>query len=236
MKINTAKKIVSALAVILVLSVLTAGCGGKKLPALSGSEAREAFADASVITFSADYDDIKISADIIADGYKVGKMKEAGMFDPSIRYIVDGEDIAYVKFITDGRADKEGVACSSTYGCYDMDDNCLGYMQDRDLEPEIQGSGYTAIFMDPDLNLTNCYIKLNSDNIYGEWARTGVSIYGRRGDKLGYIEFQVDSMAFHTYTVTIDLGALGGSLTEIQKVALCWRCMNEMAKVFDGIS
>ena len=36
-KINTAKEIVSALAVILVLSVLTAGCGGKKLPALSGT-------------------------------------------------------------------------------------------------------------------------------------------------------------------------------------------------------
>lgn len=46
----------------------------------------------------------------------------------------------------------EGVNSGNTYGYYDMDDNCLGYAQERILESDTLERAYYIVFLDAEGN------------------------------------------------------------------------------------
>ena len=123
------------------------GCG--KAPQMefdSAEEAIEALNTAENIEIYADLYSKKKKTEIVADG------KVAGYLQGDTVYI-DGEEWFSIDYVTDEPINNvEGVKTGSTYGYYDMDDNCLGYGQERVIAPDGGEEAWYIQFLDADGN------------------------------------------------------------------------------------
>ena len=136
------------------------GCGGASAIAFSNEEAaKDALNTAGTVHFDGDVKAVNQGTDILADGQVAGYMEETGFFDTKWTVSVDGEDWFYVKYVTDEPINNmEGVNSGSTYGYYDMDDNCLGYAQDRIIETDALERDYYMVFLDAEGNPREDYL------------------------------------------------------------------------------
>ena len=137
-----------------VLLLAVTGCGSSKEELPPTEEGQEALQNASVLTMEGDLDDIVADSDIWADGQAAGHIQERGFWDSKYT-ISTGSDESwfYLRYVTDEPInDVEGVISGSTYGYYDMNDNCLGYAQEQILETDTLERDWYTVFMDADGN------------------------------------------------------------------------------------
>ena len=197
------KAICLLLASALVLAL--AACGAKKL---TGDEAWNALKSAEKLHLTGDLDDVNTFSDILADGYIVGRVQEKGLIDSSMAVSVDGKEEFYYKFVTSGEIMEGKVG--TTYGCFDMDGSCLGYMQLR------FGSGTSRYaFLDADGNEKGCYL---DDNL--------TTLTDSRGEIIGSVEAKLDSMLTHAFHVTVTTSS--SSIDYIDKLAIYWCAVTEL--------
>ena len=116
--------------------------------------AKEALNHATTVTFlTEDLEDADAMGNILADEKIAGYMSQSGLVNIKWTVNVDDQDWFYLKMVTDEPInDVEGVKTGSTYGYYDMDDNCLGYGQERVITPEGGEEAWYIQFLDADGN------------------------------------------------------------------------------------
>ena len=225
------KNIMSGLFIVL-LSITMSGCGGEEdqFPKLMGQEAREVFAASADIRLTGDIDDVNTFSDVIADAQNVGEVKEHGLINNRITYSVDGEDQFYIAYCDYDEEDKvvedENYACSTTYTYYDMEDNRLGYAQDRAV---FKGDDewYVMVFLDTEGNMKNYYIEPYDD--WGhEWAKSGAGVYNMDREKVGEISLELTNVVTNSFSISMELGDAAEELSEMDRVAIYWRCVREM--------
>ena len=217
---------------IALLSISMAGCGSEKVqfPKLEGQEARTVFGLSPNIRLTGDIDDVNTFSDVIADEKNVGEVKEHGLFNSRITYTVDGKEQFYVAFCDYDEDDKvvenEKYATSTTYTYYDMEGKRLGYAQDRAL---FKGDDewYVMVFLDTEGNMKNYYIEPYDD--WGhDWAKSGAGVYNMDRDKVGEINLVLTSYLTNSFSVEMELGDAADELSEMDRVAIYWRCVSEM--------
>lgn len=147
---------------LLVSCIVLAGCGrtASTNRVLTISEAaKEALSTASSVVVKGELDEVNQQGDILADDKVAAYVIESGFFDTKWTVSVDGEDWFYVKYVTDELVNNmDGVNSGSTYGYYDMDDNCLGYAQDRIIETDALERDYYMVFLDAEGNPREDYL------------------------------------------------------------------------------
>ena len=116
--------------------------------------AKEALNHASTVTFlTEDLEDADTMGNILADEKIAGYMSQSGFVNIKWTVNVDDQDWFYLKVVTDEPINNvEGVKTGSTYGYYDMNDNCLGYGQERVITPEGGEEAWYIQFLDADGN------------------------------------------------------------------------------------
>lgn len=235
--LENCKKSIVFWALIALLSTCMAGCGSEKeqFPKLEEQEARTAFGQSSNIRLTGDIDDVNTFSDVIADSKNVGEVKEHGFLNNRITYSVDGEDQFYIAFCDYDEEDKvvedERYAISTTYTYYDMDGNRLGYAQDRAL---FKGDDewYVMVFLDTEGNMKNYYIEPYDDWDH-EWADGGAGVYNMDREKVGEISLELTNVLTNSFSIGMELGDAADELSEMDRVAIYWRCVNEMNDKYD---
>lgn len=221
-----------SLSLAVVAAVCLSACGndGDAAPKLTGQEARDAFANASYTQLTGDVDDVNTFSDVIADGQNVGEVKEHGIINNRITYSVDGEKQFYVTFGNPSEIEDERYACSLTYAYYDMDGACLGYSQERVLFKD-DDSWYVTTFLEPDGTMKDYYVEAN-DSWGHEWAKSGVTVRNMDREQVGTVRLNLTNVVTKSFAIDIDLGEAAEELSEMDRVAIYWRCVNEMTDYY----
>lgn len=136
--------------------------------ALSADEGRKALENAQVVSMRGDLDDIVADTDIWADGQVAGHVQERGFLN-SKDIVTTGkkEEWFYLRYVTDEPInDVEGEVSATTYGYYDMEDNCLGYAQERVVDNEVFPRDYYLVFLDAEGNPKDYLADENGSQVY----------------------------------------------------------------------
>ena len=222
-------------AAILLTAVCLSACGndGEVASKLTGQEARDVFDSASHIQLTGDVDDVNTFSDVFADGQNVGEVKEHGFFNGRITYSVDGEEQFYVTYASTqdiSEAEDERFPCSTTYVYYDMDGACLGYAQDRVLFKD-KDSWYVMTFLEPDGTMKDYYVEAN-DSLGHEWAKSNAAIRNMDREQVGTVGLNLTNAITDSFAIDIDLGEAADELSEMDLVAIYWRCVQEMTDFY----
>lgn len=187
------------------LTLALAACGADKL---SGDEAWAALEGANTLYLTGDLDDVNTFSDIKADEKIVGKVQEKGLINNTMIVTVNDTEQFYYKFVTSGEIMEGKVG--TTYGCFDMDDNCLGYMQLR------FGDG------------TSRYAFLNADgsekSYYLDEELT--TFLNADGEPIGSVEAELDSTISKNFHIEIKTYATQEKVEYIDKLAVYWSAVN----------
>ncbi len=195
----------ACLMLIAALSLSLAACGGDKL---SGDEAWAALESANTLYLTGDLDDVNTFSDIVADESVVGKVQEKGLINNTMVVTVDGTEQFYYKFVTSGEIMEGKVG--TTYGCFDMDDNCLGYMQLR-----FGGGTSRYAFLNADGSEKGYYL----DEELTTFMNAG-------GEPIGSVEAELDSTISKSFHVEIKTFATQEKIDYIDKLAVYWSAVN----------
>lgn len=202
------KKRLLCFALAAAAALVLAACGTDKL---SGDEAWSALENADTIYLTGDLDDVNTFSDILADEKVVGRVQEKGMINNSLVVSVDGEEAFCCKYVTSGEImEANDGRVGTTYGYFDMDDNCLGYMQLRFGD----GMAWYA-FLDADGNEKGYYM----DEDLTTFLNAG-------GNPIGSVEKEVDSMLTKAFHVTLKTYATQEKVDYIDKFAVYWSAVN----------
>ena len=106
----------------------------------------------------------------------------------------------------------EGVNSGNTYGYYDMDDNCLGYAQERILESDTLERAYYIVFLDAEGNVARDYLATEKGNYLMDFD----------GNKVGEGKAELESFFSDDYVVTVSADE-GTEVDLKDELALCIR-------------
>ncbi|MBE7005434.1 MAG: hypothetical protein E7425_14350 [Ruminococcaceae bacterium] len=121
-------------------------CGSKKENVrLSGMDAMTALKTAKLLSFDGSLNDTDAPVEIVADKQIVGQMQadEADPKDIGMLFLLDGEQQLRYKIITTGKIVQDS-SIDATYGCFDTEGRCYGYIQLRH-----DGGNSWYVFLDP---------------------------------------------------------------------------------------
>ncbi len=233
------KKSMKMLLTVTGLLIWISGCGSSSndFPKLGGQEAISAFADSKSIQITGDIDDVNTFSDVIADENNVGEVREHGIINNRIAYSVDGEERFYIAFCDFDEEDEvvktKNYPWSTTYTYYDMDGKRLGYAQDRVLfKGDDEDEWYVMVFMDTEGNMKNYYIEPYDD--WGhDWAKSGAGVFNMDREKVGEISLELTNNFTHSFSIGMELGDAAEELSELDRVAIYWRCVSEMNKSYE---
>ena len=183
------KKKLSKTLLLLLFTLIITGCTPKSdLPA---DEVIATLNDISTLYTECKAQSMTPKDQIIIDGKLVGTIKQSGLFNAKWTVNIQDQDLFYIKFVTNGEINKlENVISSTTYGCYDMNDNCKGYCQER-------------VYGDKDY----CYVFLDSEyNEIGYYTDDDCkTLYSSENDEPEYnISYNITSHFLNKYTVTVE--------------------------------
>lgn len=202
-------------AVLFILSACLSACSGKKdLKPLTGKEARDTLASSKTIYLTGKRRHIHASSDVEADGALVGYVQEKGFFNSRYVYSIDGEKQFYVKYIeSDGSLfNNNEYTAGETRGYFDMDENCIGYMQEV-FQPEKKRGDF--FFFDARGKVKPYYIPNFS------WTRYGAVIYDMDGNEAGHIDVRRKLGWSQRYFIRISLSDDAASaLSEMDRIAM----------------
>ena len=124
--------------------------------------------------------------DILADEKIAAYMSQSGFWNVKWTVNVDDQDWFYLKNVTDEPInDVEGVISGTTYGYYDMDDNCLGYGQKRVITPEGGEKAWYIQFLDADGNVREDYYAIEDGTILLDSERNVIARVDGKIDMIG---------------------------------------------------
>lgn len=177
------------------LVMLTGCAAAKKLEFDSVEAAKTAMNTASVIGIEGDsIADANRTENILADGKVAGFLEEQGFWNSKILVTLDSNTWLYMKYVTDEpvNKDREGVLTATTYGFYDAEDKCLGYLQEQLMETDIFPRDYYYVFLDADGNP-------------GEYLadEEGENVYDYDGNLICTASAQMDSIFGNDYSIKI---------------------------------
>ena len=149
--------------------------------------AKEALNHATTVTFlTEDLEDVDTMGDILADEKIAAYMSQSGFWNVKWTVNVDDQDWFYLKNVTDEPInDVEGVISGTTYGYYDMDDNCLGYGQKRVITPEGGEKAWYIQFLDADGNVREDYYAIEDGTILLDSERNVIARVDGKIDMIG---------------------------------------------------
>ena len=195
-----------------VLTLLLVSCG-QKYPKLSGEAAWTALENAHSLYIKGDIDHVNVVSDLRADDHIVGKVKESGIIDNRMYVVIDGEKQFYYKYETSGEImNRDDIG--TTYGYYDMSDNCLGYMQLR----FVNGAAI-FFFLNPDETPKRYYMDENITTFYNE-----------NGVPIATAERVLDNIFTHKFHIEIISLDSGIKIDYIDKLAVCWSAIYEIGR------
>lgn len=95
----------------------------------------------------------------------VGLIKQTGLLNTKWTVSIQDTDLFYVKYVTNEEInDLENVISSTTFGCYDMNNTCLGYCQERVYTDK----NYCYVFLNPDYSEVGYYADDACDYLYSK--------------------------------------------------------------------
>lgn len=151
----------------------------------SADAAKEALNTASVITVESNLEDADPAGDLLVDGLVAGYMENTGLVNIKWTVSVDDQDWFYIKLAPDeSDIDAGDAVTGTTYGYYDMDDQCTGYAQERLMTPENAKKDYYYVFMDADGNLKDYYASEDGTVLYDQ-AGNVIATAGGEQDTIG---------------------------------------------------
>ena len=215
---NVAVKKFAALAAVLCLIIILAGCGGDKMKKiLTGKEAEAALQNAKTLDFTGDLDDTYASSDIVADGKIVGKVQEYGLLsDARLRVIVGGREKYYLKYVTGEPVNHKGKNPSATtYGYYNQKHKCVGYAQER----LIDGKEYRFVFLDAKGKPTGSYADMMN---YQENGDEATELYQQKDRRIGHSVSQLEDYVNGLFTISMKTRDRGKNLRYLDKIAVYW--------------
>ncbi len=188
---------------VLSFALMLTACGSS-YPKLSGDEALAALKSAKTLYFTGDLDDVNTFSDILADEQIVGEVKEKGLINNRMIATIDGKEHCYCKYVSSGDV-MQIEHSGTTYGVYDMDDNCLGYMQQR------FGNG------------TSWYAFLQADCSEKDYRLTEdvSTLCDSSGHTIGTISRVLDSTVSHAFHVEIKTDD-GAQVDYTDKLIIYW--------------
>lgn len=155
--------------------------------------------------------------DLVVDNQTAGLLQESGFFDAHWNISAGGEDWFYAKFVTgEWINDVDGVISATTYGLYDMSDNCLGYCQERVVD-----GTYWFVFLNADGTEKGYYM-----DEYGN------CVYSDDGTVLATANFTVESYSSGIYDVTI-MPSGGNAFSAMDKLMMFIRLEKEADDVVE---
>lgn len=200
----------------LALSLATVGCG-EGTPEADESDQRDLLENATTLTITGDLDDIVLDSDLTADGTVAGRIVERGIFNTKWTITSGGEPWFYISYPKEKWVyNIEGVNSGNTYGYYDMDDNCLGYAQERILESDTLERAYYIVFLDAEGNVARDYLATEKGNYLMDFD----------GNKVGEGKAELESFFSDDYVVTVSADE-GTEVDLKDKLALCIRLSND---------
>lgn len=215
-----------SLIVLVLAAVSVSGCGRKDEAETAVPDAETVFASSKTVYIDGDIDTVKNKGDVLADGQPVGKVRESGLADPRITYSVNGEDKFYIAYYTKGDVEDERYPYSATYAYYDMNGSILGYAQDRLL---FRGDdiGYVMTFLNADGSMKDYYVEANDTGTHN-WASENAVIRSMDRRSTGSVTMSLVDRATKECAVNMSLGEAAEALSEMDRVAVYWRCTKEM--------
>ena len=173
------KRTVMIAGLVLGAGLMLAGCAApaSAIEYADADAAREALNTTSTVTFEVySMEDVNLAGDILADEKVAGYWCESGLLDMKWTVSVDDEDLFYVKCVTDEPInDMEGVNSGTTYGCYDMNDNCLGYGQQQIIASEGDEEQWLMMFLDAEGNAREDYYASEDGDVLYDWDGNGIA-------------------------------------------------------------
>lgn len=153
------------------MCLLLAGCkpSADKIEFSDAASARDALNNAASIEVEGNLDAVLQSGNIRADGKVAAFLLEDGFWNSHWTVSVDGDLWFYIKYVTDEPINNiEGVNTGTTYGYYDGDDNCLGYVQQRLVDTPDGDRDYYMVFLNADGSGKGLYAARNGQTLYSE--------------------------------------------------------------------
>ena len=164
-----------ALIAALVLSVLLLGCE-EAVTYATADDAKAALNGQGVITIDGDFSEPNQASDIRVNNGFAGFMRETGLINGKWTISANYEEWFYAKYVTGEPVNhQEGVNSGSTLGFYDIDDNCLGYAQER-VDPNWDNA-YIVYFLDPDFTPIGLYASEDCKTLGRQRNRAGRGRY-----------------------------------------------------------
>lgn len=203
---------------ILLLAALSAvmiglcACSGNKLPSLSGDEAREAFASATYVCVTGKKKNSFASSDVDIDWAVAGRVKEKGIINIRYVYSIDGKKQCYVASPWFDRPPFDNPDGGETVAYYDMDKNCIGYMQEVYRSEKRIGDYF---FFDAESNPKKYYIPRT------DWTFQGAVIYDIDGNEAGHIDVRRAGNNWFCIRLFLDDGA-AEELSELDRLAMLY--------------
>ena len=205
-------KKVQLLAALSAVLIGFCACSGNKLPSLSGNEAREAFASSKSVRITGKRTRIHYSSDVDAGGSIAGHVKEKGIINSRYVYSIDGKKQFYVADPWFDKPPFDNPDNGATIAYYDMDKNCVGYMQE--VYRTEKGIG-DYFFFDAGSNPKKYYIPRNG------WSLHGAVIYDTDGNEAVRIDVRRSGRKWYSVRISLDDGA-AEELSELDRVAMLY--------------
>nr|MCR5717369.1 hypothetical protein [Lachnospiraceae bacterium] len=101
------------------------------------------------------------------------------------------------------------------------------YAQERVLFHDDEDSWYVMVFLNADGTMKDCYLEAN-DTWMHDWATEGVTVYNMDREQIGTITLTLDNSLTNAFTIDMDLGEAGETLSAMDKTAIYWRCISEI--------
>jgi hypothetical protein len=205
------KRILLLAAISAVLIGLSA-CSGYRLPSLSGDEAREALASSKTVYVTGNRSRIHFSSDVDVGDAIAGRIKEKGIINSRFVYSIDGEKQFYVASPWVDRPPYDNPNGGETVAYFDMDKNCIGYLQEI-YQSENWAGGY--LFFDAESNPKNYYIPRDG------WSLHGAVICDMDGNEAGRIEVRRSGREWYSIHMSLDDGA-AAELSELDRIGMLY--------------
>lgn len=208
-------------AIILCISMICCLCacdaGSKDEITVDAVTGQEMLNSASSLSMHCHGNSVNKRCNLVVDNQSVGMLQESGFFDAHWNISAGGEDWFYAKFVTgEWINDVEGVISATTYGLYDVNDNCLGYCQERVVDGE-----YKYAFLNADGTERGFYMD-----------DEGSMVYTSDGTIVATANYAIDSYTAATYDVYI-MPSGGTELSAMDKLMIFIRVERAADDVVD---
>lgn len=210
------KTLTRILLLFMFTAILLTGCKAPEMEFDTADEAKEALDTASVIEIYSDLDSSRRKTKILADG------KVAGYLQGNTVYI-DGEEWFHIDYAKEEFIYQiPDVSSSTTYGYYDVDNQCLGYAQKRYLDTTDGGRDDFLVFLDVDGTLLD-YCSTDDGEVLFDGKGNAVGTGEAGKDGIGILE----KLHTNIYRTVFETDPQANMTVEFMDRMAMYKCLQE---------